>query len=274
MSKDISLWNAQAHRAASGMQVRQEVRNLTWVSAQVLSVIYFIAYSNLALANVTDTGSRYASHEIDRTLFAWLMGVDSGDVDHLQRMLRNAHQVTFEETRASRAPRPSSEVWMATQFVQSVGTTADESRFRVEVWIDLLRYLRSQESPGTLPFEFQPDLSSKYARALYLNLSERERQGHGSIEWIPLDVVRAWPGASRASTARTDYFLRKVLEPAIREINERSDVEIECETAPDEPGSKDISVRFLIRRKDPTAMGWEYLRTRSQLFFTLADGRP
>ncbi|WP_409070512.1 hypothetical protein [Burkholderia pseudomultivorans] len=89
-----------------------------------------------------------------------------------------------------------------------------------------------------------------------------------------MDVVRAWPGASRASTARADYFLRKVLEPAIREINERSDVEIECETAPVEPGSKDISVRFLIRRKDPTAMGWEYLRTRSRLFYTLADDHP
>ncbi|MDS0796970.1 hypothetical protein NUV26_32920, partial [Burkholderia pseudomultivorans] len=162
MSIDISLWKDRPHRATSGMQVLQEVRNLTWVSAQVLSVIYFTAYSNLALADVTDTGSHHTLHEIDRTLFAWLMGVDSGDVNHLKRMLRSAHQVTFEETRTSRARRPRSEVWMATQFVQSVGMTADETRLCVEVWTDPLRYLRSQESPGTLPFEFQPDLSSKY----------------------------------------------------------------------------------------------------------------
>lgn len=80
MSKDIRLWKDRPHRTASGMQVLQEVRNLTWISTRVLSVIYFTAYSNLALADVTDTGSRHTLHEIDRTLFAWLMGVDSGDV--------------------------------------------------------------------------------------------------------------------------------------------------------------------------------------------------
>ncbi|MCO4879925.1 replication initiation protein [Paraburkholderia caribensis] len=263
MLENISLWHDRSQQLAGAELSVGEMSGLTWVSAQVLSAIYFTAYSNPAAA-VTDTGKDYARHEVDVTLFAWLLGVESEDGERLEQMLRGAQKVSYIET-GKRGPK--SEYWFSIPFVSVVRFGG--SSFGIDVRTDLLRYLRSQESPGALPLDFKPDLSSVYARALYANLAQHEHRERCSTGWIPLDVVRSWPGKSRASVARTEDFLKKVVASAIREINEVSDVQIQWETVTDEPNSKDISVRFAVRRKDTTVMRWDYLRARSDMFSAL-----
>ncbi|SEH41019.1 Initiator Replication protein [Paraburkholderia hospita] len=270
MSVNISLWDDLTHRNGGGGRAAREMSGLTWVSAQVLSFIYFTAYSNTK-ATATDTGKEFVSHEVDVKLFAWLMGIESDEMGRLEQMLMSAQKVSYVETGKRRT---SSEYWLSIPLVSTVSRMGS-SRMWVDVRTDLLRYLRSQESPGALPVDFKPDLSSVYARSLYANLARHEHQEGCSTDWIPLDAVRAWPGKSRASVARAEDFLKRVVAPAIREINEVSDVEMQCETVSDEPDSKDISVRFAVTRKDPTVMRWDYLRIRSELFSALnANSAP
>ncbi|WP_429356471.1 replication initiation protein [Paraburkholderia sp. 32] len=259
MSKNISPWNGHPRRVAGEKQLVWQTDGLIWVSAQVLSVIYFIAYSNTALTAAFPTGKEQDWHEVDLSFFAWLLRVDSEDLERLKRMLRVAQKVLYVGF-----PMSHSTEFVAVPFVGTCAMAGGRLGFSVNT--NFLRYISSQESPGALPLEFKPDLPSTYARSLYANLSQRAHEEHASTDWIPLDVVRSWPGKSRASTARAHYFLQRIVATAIREINERSDVEIEWETASCEHGSKDISVRFAIKRKDPAALGWEYLRARAELF--------
>lgn len=264
MFGNISLWNNGPNQTAGGGQVVHEMSGLTWDSARALSVIYFTACSNPALVVANDNVHEFVWHKVNLKLFGWLMDIETADAKHLGPMLRATQKVAYEKTVMSGKRSSPQGSWSS---IPLVGTYRNAGgQVHIQVVTGLLHYLRTQDSLTTLPFEFKPDLPSVYARSAYANLAMHLHREHWSTDWIPLDVVRLWPGRSRASIARNDNFLEKVVANAIREINERSDVEIEYETAIDEAGLKDIRIRFATKRKDASVMRWEYLQTQLELF--------
>jgi hypothetical protein len=84
--------------------------------------------------------------------------------------------------------------------------------------------------------------------------------------------MRNWPGKMGANAAIFKYFKRDWLEPAVREINEVSDVEMSYETRTASTTSKKIDrIRFLLKRKDTADAVLASLADASHLYKILTD---
>lgn len=266
MSKNISLRNNEPRETDAKGRTIFEVNGVTWDSARTLSVIYFMACSNPMLVTAHKSDHEWAWLEIDTKFFGWLLGIENADFKRVEPVLREVKRISLEQTVLSGKRSSSQESWDLIPLLGSY--SGGGNRLRIEISNDLLRYLRTQGSRATLPFEFTPDLPSVYAHSIYSNLTVHLHGEPSCTNWIPLDIVRRWPGGSRVSKAQADNFLQKVIATAIREINDRSDMEIAWEARLEPPDSPDINLQFTVKRKDPVLMEWEYLRTRSNLFYS------
>jgi hypothetical protein len=95
---------------------------------------------------------------------------------------------------------------------------------------------------------------------------------NGRTEWIRLEEMRSWPGKMGANAAIFKYFKRDWLEPAVREINEVSDIELTYETKTESITSKRIDrIRFLLKRKDTADAALASLADASHLYKILKD---
>jgi hypothetical protein len=73
----------------------------------------------------------------------------------------------------------------------------------------------------------------------------------GITDWFEIDVIRNWPGKAGSSATVFKYFKRDSLEPAVKQINEVSDIELSYETRTESPKSKKIDrIRFRLSRKE------------------------
>jgi hypothetical protein len=91
-------------------------------------------------------------------------------------------------------------------------------------------------------------------------------------DWIPLDLVRAWIGKSGTSAAVFKYFKRDTLEPAVRQINELSDIDLSYETRTESPSTKKIDrLRFRMNRKDTADSVRASLQGAQNLYLTLKN---
>jgi hypothetical protein len=89
-----------------------------------------------------------------------------------------------------------------------------------------------------------------YARVMYDHLLPYADDG--VTDWFTLDELRAWQGEMGANAQVFKYFKRDWLEPAVKQINDVSDLTISYETR-NEPGSRKIGrLRFRVERKDMT----------------------
>lgn len=87
-----------------------------------------------------------------------------------------------------------------------------------------------------------------YARVMYDHLLPYADDG--ITDWFTLDELRAWQGEMGANAQVFKYFKRDWLEPAVKQINEVSDLTLSYETR-NEPGSRKIGrLRFRLERKD------------------------
>jgi hypothetical protein len=94
----------------------------------------------------------------------------------------------------------------------------------------------------------------------------------GVTEWLPLEVVRNLPGKSWANNAEFKYFKRDYLEPAVKQINEMSDIELSYETRAGTPGSrKRDQIRFRLKRKEGALASKAAMLNSIALFRTLQD---
>jgi hypothetical protein len=107
-----------------------------------------------------------------------------------------------------------------------------------------------------------------YARAIYDHVLPEVP--HERTDWISLDLIRSLPGKSWANFAEFKYFKRDYLEPAIRHINELSDIEIAYETRAGTPGSrKKDQIRFKLKRKEEAAAAEADMLSSASLYLTL-----
>lgn len=121
-------------------------------------------------------------------------------------------------------------------------------RIVFEVHPTLQAHLKDPRSFTYLSLRITASFSSLYARILYDRLSAIAYRG--GTDWMDISVVREWVGAQDSKTlTEFKYLKRDVLEPAVKQINELSDISVRYETRSGQGTKRIAKIRFVVARK-------------------------
>jgi hypothetical protein len=190
-------------------------------------------------------------YDVDLNYFKWLMRYDSRNIRHFRSLIKDAQRVLIEvtDTPPERAPTEDDR-WVSEQLMGTVGIGKGRIQFRIPPLI--LRHITGPEKHHWLNLCITAAFTQTYSRAIYDFVLPNVHDG--LTDWLDLDVMRSWPGKLGKSAAEFKHFRQKYLEPAVRQINELSDLDLAYETRADTPGTKKINrIRFRIKRKDTVA---------------------
>ncbi|KNH07868.1 Protein involved in initiation of plasmid replication [Candidatus Burkholderia brachyanthoides] len=141
-------------------------------------------------------------------------------------------------------------------------------RIRFRVPLELQRLIKDPENSYWTSLLVTSKFKLIYARAIYDHVLPEVP--HERTDWISLDLIRSLPGKSWANFAEFKYFKRDYLEPAVRHINELSDIEIAYETRAGTPGSrKKDQIRFRLKRKEEASAADADMLASASLYLTL-----
>jgi hypothetical protein len=208
-----------------------DVVALGLVARRALDAAFFI------VAQDTDVQPQY---NVDLSYFKWLMTYTSNNRKHLRSVLRDLQKSAIEGESGSEL-----EQWGAIPLMGSVAITGGRLIFDIDK--NLQRLIKDPQQAPFLSLRVSNLFTSNYARVLYDHLLNY--RDAGETGWLPLDTVRVWTDANSKAFEEFKYLRRTVLEPAVQQINNVSNLSVEYETR-SIPGSKRIgSVRFTIIEK-------------------------
>ncbi|MEX3821155.1 replication initiation protein [Paraburkholderia sp. BR14312] len=218
------------------------INGLGLSSRRFIDAAYFIAAQEPAPRDIYD---------VDLNYFKWLMRYESRNVRHLQSVIKEAQRVLIEvtDTPPDRAPSEDDQ-WISEQLMGSVKIGKGRIQFRIPPL--MLRHITGPDKHHWLNLCITASFSQTYARAIYDYVLPFVAAG--LTDWIELDVMRRWPGKLGTSASEFKHFRPKYLDPAVRQINELSDIDLSYETRADSETSRKINkIRFRMKRKDTVA---------------------
>jgi hypothetical protein len=240
------------------------------------------------------------AYDVTLSFFKWLMRYDSKNKKHFSSVIRSVKSSMLEVTSApvvsvdpnGRLVDNDSEEqdfdeeggaddvdngrgmvvanedgdWL--ELIGRVSVRNGRIRFRVPV--ELQRLIKDPENSYWTSLLVTSRFTLIYARGIYDHILPSVPGG--VTEWLPLEVVRNLPGKSWANNAEFKYFKRDYLEPAVKQINEMSDIELSYETRAGTPGSrKRDQIRFRLKRKEGALASKAAMLNSIALFRTLQD---
>jgi replication initiator protein len=208
-------------------------------------------------------------YDVDLNYFKWLMRYDSKNHTHLRSVVTEAQKALIQVTDTPHHREPTAQdLWVSVQLLGIVGIRG--GRIRFEVPPQLLRHIRDPQKSHWLSLRITSAFTLSAARAIYDHVLPFVSQG--ITDWTSLDAVRAWVGKSGTSAAVFKYFKRDTLEPAVRQINELSDIDLSYETRTESPSTKKIDrLRFRMSRKDTADSVRASLQGAQNLYLTLKN---
>jgi hypothetical protein len=240
------------------------------------------------------------SYEVTLSFFKWLMRYDSRNRKHFSSVIRSVKASMLEvmstpvvsldsagrmldepgepgdETRAAgfdevedgayAGPRVDDEEGDWLELIGRVRVKNGRILFRVPV--ELQRLIKDPENSYWTSLLVTSRFTLIYARAIYDHVLPFSADTW--IGWASLDLVRNLPGKSWANNAEFKYFKRDYLDPAVRQINEQSDIELTYETRAGTPGSrKKDQIRFRFKRKEAAMASRAAMLNSVALYTTL-----
>lgn len=240
----------------SGQPINESTREIGFQRNNV-----FVAINGLGLSSRRFIDAAYfvaaqeplphETYDVDLNYFKWLMRYESRNVRHLQSVIKEAQRVLIEvtDTPPDRAPSEDDQ-WISEQLMGSVKIGKGRIQFRIPPL--MLRHITGPDKHHWLNLCITASFSQTYARAIYDFVIPYVAAG--VTDWIELDVMRRWPGKLGTSASEFKHFRPKYLDPAVRQINELSDIEVNYETRADSETSRKINkIRFRMKRKDTVA---------------------
>ncbi|AKM33336.1 initiator replication protein B (plasmid) [Pandoraea faecigallinarum] len=222
--------------------------------------------AHFIVAQETTTPKYY---DVELSFFRWLMRYDSYNYKHLRKVISEAQKalVQVSDTPPDRAPTEDDQ-WVSVQLLGIVAIR--RGRISFEVPEPLLRHIKDPDKSHWLSLRITSAFTLSYARAIYDHVLPFVVEG--TTGWIALDEVRAWPGKSGSGGGAFKYFKRDSLEPAVRQINELSDIDISYETRTESPKSKKIDrIRFRLARKTQAHAIRANLQDAKDIYLTLKN---
>jgi hypothetical protein len=208
-------------------------------------------------------------YDVELNYFKWLMRYDSRNLKHLRTIAEEAQdaKIQVSDTPLERDPNEN-DLWVSVQLMGMVGF--HRGRIRFDVHPRLVPHIRDPRKSHWLSLRISTAFTRSLARAIYDQVLPSVPEGR--TEWIRLEDMRNWPGRMGANAAIFKYFKRDWLEPAVREINEVSDIELSYETRTESTTSKKIDrIRFQLKRKDTADAAMASLADASHLYKILKE---
>jgi len=237
-----------------------QVVNMGLPARRFLDAAYFI------VAQEQEARDQY---DVELNYFKWLMRYDSRNLKHLRTIAEEAQDAKIQvtDTPLDRDPNEN-DLWVSVQLMGMVGF--HRGRVRFDVHPRLVPHIRDPKKSHWLSLRISTAFTRSLARAIYDQVLPSVPNGR--TEWIRLEDMRNWPGKMGANAAIFKYFKRDWLEPAVREINEVSDIELSYETRTESSASKKIDrIRFLLKRKDTADAALASLADASHLYKILKE---
>jgi hypothetical protein len=259
-----------------------------------LSARRFVDAAYFIVAQEPETSDTY---EVSLNFFKWLMRYESHNKKHFSSVVRSVKSAMLEvtsgpvvsvdskgrlleeQTDASEADEDADADSEDEAFVSVTDDEGDwleligrvsvrNGRIRFRVPLELQRLIKDPENSYWTSLLVTSKFKLIYARAIYDHVLPEVP--HERTDWISLDLIRSLPGKSWANFAEFKYFKRDYLEPAIKHINELSDIEIAYETRAGTPGSrKKDQIRFKLKRREEAAAADADMLSSASLYLTL-----
>ncbi|MCY1207240.1 Initiator Replication protein [compost metagenome] len=237
-----------------------EIVNMGLAARRFLDAAYFI------VAQEPEVPDQY---DVELNYFKWLMRYDSRNLKHLRTIADEAQnaKVRVTNTPSDREP-DENDIWVQVQLIGMVAM--HRGRVRFDVHHSLIPHIRDPRKSHWLSLRISTAFTRSLARAIYDKVLPSVPNGR--TDWIKLDEMRTWPGKMGANANIFKYFKRDWLEPAVREINEISDIELSYETKTESTSSKKVDrIRFLLKRKDTADAVMASLSDASQIYKILKE---
>jgi hypothetical protein len=165
-------------------------------------------------------------HTYDLRYFKWIINyANSNNNIHLKRVIREA-QKSAVQVNVVDSLNPEDDNWVSVPMLGAAGIRKGQISFKIPT--ELRSQLRDPERYSLLSMRVLAGFSSIYALELYERLSVFKQDGH--TPWWQLDEFRELikvDGLKSANDFR--YFRRDIIDPAIKQINETSDIDISLE---------------------------------------------
>lgn len=299
---DLFVENSPAQRAIHELTSDKDIgfqknRVFARIVGLGLSARRFVDAAYFIVAQEPEVKEAY---DVTLSFFKWLMRYDSKNKKHFSSVIRSVKSSMLEVTSApivsvdpaGRLVDRSSDDRDLDEDVEASDTgkaetvsIADEDgdwleligrvsvrngRIRFRVPVELQRLIKDPENSYWTSLLVTSRFTLIYARGIYDHVQPAVPSG--VTEWLPLDLIRNLPGKSWANNAEFKYFKRDYLEPAVRQINELSDIDLSYETRAGTPGSrKKDQIRFKLKRKDGALASKAAMLNSVALFQTLQN---
>lgn len=182
-------------------------------------------------------------YDVELDYFKWLMRYSSRNNTHLEQVITEAQKALIQ---ATAAPVDGEKPFGSVQLIGRI--TYQGGRFQFRVSPEMIAIIRGPGKSHWLSLRITSLFTLSYARVMYDHLLPYADDG--ITDWFTLDELRAWQGEMGANAQVFKYFKRDWLEPAVKQINDVSDLTLSYETR-NEPGSRKIGrLRFRLERKD------------------------
>ncbi|KWR91480.1 replication initiation protein [Cupriavidus sp. IDO] len=237
-----------------------EIVNMGLAARRFLDAAYFI------VAQEPEARDQY---DVELNYFKWLMRYDSRNLKHLRTIADEAQNAKVRVTNTPSDREPvEDDIWVQVQLIGMVAL--HRGRVRFDVHHSLIPHIRDPRKSHWLSLRISTAFTRSLARAIYDKVLPSVPGGR--TDWIKLEEMRTWPGKMGANATIFKYFKRDWLEPAVREINEISDIDLSYETRTESTSSKKVDrIRFLLNRKDTADAVMASLADASQLYKILKE---
>lgn len=237
-----------------------EIVNMGLAARRFLDAAYFI------VAQEPEARDQY---DVELNYFKWLMRYDSRNLKHLRTIADEAQSAKIRVTNTPSNREPDEQdIWVQVQLIGMVAL--HRGRVRFDVHHSLIPHIRDPRKSHWLSLRISTSFTRSLARAIYDKVLPSVPNAR--TDWIKLDEMRTWPGKMGANATIFKYFKRDWLEPAVREINEISDIDLSYETKTESTSSKKVDrIRFLLNRKDTADAVMASLSDASQLYKILKE---
>jgi plasmid replication initiation protein len=214
---------------------------LTLIQRKICNVLLFNALDTI---NVKDT------HEISFKHLCSLVGYNSNDINLIKRSLKTLISVVMEwnllddSKFISEQTSEEAIAWHASSLLAGASITKGVIRYSYSPQIKTV--LSSLEIYGRINLFVQSKFNSSYSLVLYENCVRFKNIKQTS--WLDLQLFRSLMGIANDKYPSFKELKRNILNVAINEINQKSDIVIESEYK--KAGRQITAIKFLIRENE------------------------
>jgi hypothetical protein len=202
-------------------------------------------------------------HEVDLDYFLFLCNFNSRNVRHLREEFRKILTTPIEAAILD-AGNPERDLWHGTPLLYDITLGRGKISFRVPE--SLRNSIHHPETYTYLSLRTLANFSSQYAHVLYEIASSMHYRG--DTGWWTVEEFRNLMGATGDVHREFKFLKQKVINPAMKQINEDSDLLLTLDLRKD--GRTITHVRFLIEMK-PERKNQEALQLSESLYKMLYE---